>query len=55
MEIRGGWASAARDIGELPLAYTFEWLTRRRDAVAVGRSSIRVGHGDFVAAPMATR
>jgi hypothetical protein len=55
MEILSGWASAARDIGDLPLADTVEWLTRRRDAVAAGRSSIRVGHVDFFAAPMGTR
>ena len=55
MEILGGWASAARDIGDLPLADTIKWLTRRRDAVAAGRSSIRVGHVDVFAAPMGTR
>jgi Methyltransferase domain len=55
MEILGGWASAARDMDDLPLADTVEWLTRRRDAVAAGRSSIRVGHVDFFAAPMGTR
>jgi len=55
MEILGGWASAARDLGDLPLADTVEWLTRRRDAVAAGRSSLRVGHVDFFAAPTATR
>jgi hypothetical protein len=55
LEILGGWASAARDMGDLPLANTVEWLTRRRDAVAAGRSSIRIGHVDFFAAPMATR
>ena len=53
MEILSGWASAARDMGDLPLADTVEWLTRRRDAA--GRSSIRVGHVDFFAAPTATR
>ena len=31
------------------------WLTRRRDAVAAGRSSIRVGHVDFFATPTRTR
>jgi hypothetical protein len=55
MEIFGGWASAAREIGDLPLADTVEWLTHRRDAVAAGRSSIRVGHVDFFAAPMGRR
>jgi Methyltransferase domain len=54
-EIFSGWASAARAMGDLPLAATVEWLTRRRDAVAAGRSSIRVGHVDFFAAPMVTR
>jgi hypothetical protein len=54
MEILGGWASAAREI-DVPLADTVEWLTRRRDAVAAGRSLLRVGHVDFFAAPTATR
>jgi hypothetical protein len=31
------------------------WLTRRRDLVMAGRSSIRVGHVDFFATPTATR
>ena len=50
-----GWASAAREIGDLSLADTVGWLTRRRDAVAAGRSSIRVGHVDFFARPIGTR
>jgi hypothetical protein len=55
MEIFAGWASAAREIGDLSLADTIAWLTRRRDAVSNGRSSILVGHVDFFARPMATR
>lgn len=55
IEILAGWASAAREIGELSLADTAGWLTRRREAVAGGRSSIRVGHIDFFAMPIATR
>ena len=55
MEIFAGWASAAREIGDLSLADTVEWLTRRRDAVAAGRSSIRVGHVDIFARPTGTR
>ncbi len=55
LEILSGWARAARELGELPLADTVEWLTRRRDAVVAGRLSIRVGHVDFFAAPTATR
>ena len=55
MEIFSGWASAAREIGDLSLADTVSWLTRRRDLVAQGRSSVRVGHVDFFARPTATR
>ena len=55
MEIFAGWASAAREIGDLSLADTVGWLTRRRDAVAAGRSSIRVGHVDVFARPTGTR
>jgi hypothetical protein len=54
-ELLAGWASAARDIGALSPADTTAWLRRRRDAVAEGRSSLRVGHVDFFATPIATR
>ncbi len=49
-----GWATAARENG-LPLADVANWLTRRRDLVASGRSSIRVGHLDLFARPTSTR
>lgn len=55
LEILGGWAAAARDLGELTPMTTIEWLTRRREAVAAGRSSIRVGHVDFFATPTGKR
>jgi hypothetical protein len=55
MEIFSGWASAAREIGDLSLADTVGWLTRRRDAVAAGGSTVRVGHVDIFARPMGTR
>jgi hypothetical protein len=55
MEILSGWASAARELGELSLGDTVGWLTWRRDAVAAGRSSIRVGHVDIFARPTGTR
>jgi SAM-dependent methyltransferase len=55
MEIFAGWASAAREIGEIPLADTVQWLTFRRDEIAAGRSSIRVGHVDIYARPTGTR
>ena len=31
------------------------WLKRRRELIAAGRSSIRVGHVDLLARPIATR
>jgi SAM-dependent methyltransferase len=55
MDVFGGWASAAREIGDLPLADTVEWLTFRRDEVAAGHSSLRVGHVDIFAQPTGTR
>ena len=55
LEMLSGWAAAARDIGEVPLPDVAGWLTRRRDLVAAGRSSIRVGHVDLFARPTATR
>jgi SAM-dependent methyltransferase len=55
MEILSGWASAARELGDLPLGDIVAWLTWRRDAVAVGRSSIRVGHVDIFARPIGKR
>jgi hypothetical protein len=54
-EILSGWAGVSRETGDLSLADTVAWLTRRRDAVAAGRSSIRVGHVDIFARPTATR
>jgi hypothetical protein len=54
-EVLSGWAAAARDLGEVPLGDVVGWLTRRRDLVAAGRSSIRVGHVDFFAQPTGTR
>jgi hypothetical protein len=50
-----GWASAAREIDTLPLDDIIGWLTRRRELVAAGRSSMVVGHIDLFARPMETR
>lgn len=55
LETVAGWASAARDIGDLSLGDIASWLVRRREAIAAGHSSIRVGHIDFFAAPPKTR
>ena len=54
-EILARWASAAHDLGALPLADTTAWIMRRRAAVAAGCSSLCVGHVDFFATPIATR
>jgi hypothetical protein len=55
LEILSGWAAAARDTGDTPLPDVIGWLSRRRELVTAGRSSIRVGHVDFFARPTATR
>ena len=55
LEILAGWAGAACETGRLPLADTMEWLTRRRDLIAGGRSILRVGHIDFFATPIGNR
>ncbi len=55
VEILSGWAAAAREIGDVALPDVIEWLTRRRDLVAAGRSTIRVGHVDFFARPTGSR
>jgi hypothetical protein len=55
VEILSGFAAAAREIGDVALQDIIDWLTRRRDIVAAGRSSMRIGHIDFFARPMATR
>lgn len=55
LEVLSGWAHATREIGDVPMPELTEWLTRRRDHVAAGRSSIRVGHVDFFARPTGSR
>jgi SAM-dependent methyltransferase len=46
LEILSSWAAAARQTGQA-LVDTVNWLARRREFVAAGQSSIRVGHVDF--------
>lgn len=55
LEVLSGWAAAARAIGALPPAEISGWLARRRDWIADGRSSIRIGHVDLLARPILTR
>jgi len=50
-----GWAGAAREMGTRPLDDIIAWLTRRRELVAAGNSSVVVGHADLFVRPMETR
>ncbi|MGE3144666.1 MAG: class I SAM-dependent methyltransferase [Pseudorhodoplanes sp.] len=50
-EMVSGWARAARELDEYPLEDIVGWLTRRRDHIAAGRSTIVIGHIDFFARP----
>jgi len=54
-EMLTGLAAAAREIGTPGLDEIVGWLTRRRELVAAGRSSMRVGHIDLFARPTETR
>jgi hypothetical protein len=54
-EVLTGWATAAREIGTIPIDDIIAWLARRRDHIAAGRSAVRVGHVDFFARPTTTR
>jgi hypothetical protein len=54
-DVLTGWAVAAREIGDVSIGDVVGWLARRRDHIAAGRSSMRVGHVDFFARPTATR
>jgi Methyltransferase domain len=55
LEIFTAWADAAREIGAVATADLELWLGARRDAVAAGRSQLRIGHVDFVARPVVGR
>src|SRR5262249_11177883 len=54
-EVLSGWATAARELNELDPAAIIDWLARRRDFVAAGRSAMRIGHVDVFANPTGTR
>jgi hypothetical protein len=54
-EVLSGWAVAAGEIGDPPLPEIFDWLGRRRQLIAAGCSSVRVGHVDLLARPAGTR
>ena len=55
LEIFTAWADAAREIGAVATPNLESWLGARRDAVAAGRSQLRIGHVDFLARPVASR
>jgi hypothetical protein len=54
-EFISGWATAARESGQLSVAEIIEWVERRHNHLKRDRSSIRVGHVDFFARPTGTR
>jgi hypothetical protein len=54
-EVLSGWAAAAREIGDPPRDQIADWLKRRRDLIAAGGCSVRVGHVDLLARPIGAR
>ena len=55
LELLAGWATAAREIEALPRRDIDNWLARRKDGVSARASTMRVGHVDFFATPIAIR
>lgn len=55
LELLAGWATAASEIEALPRRDIDNWLARRKDGVGARASTMRVGHVDFFATPMAIR
>jgi Methyltransferase small domain len=55
LDIFTAWADATRETGAVPIAELDLWLEARREAVALGRSQLRIGHVDFLARPLAER
>jgi len=53
--ILAGWATAARELGDVPLDRIAAWFTHRRELIADGRARLEVGHIDVLATPTATR
>jgi len=55
LELLAGWANAAREVKALPHRDIDNWLTRRKHEVSANVSTMRVGHVDFFATPIAIR
>jgi hypothetical protein len=53
--ILAGWATAARELGDVPLDRIAAWFTHRRELVADGRARLQIGHIDLFATPIGTR
>jgi Methyltransferase domain len=54
-EVLSGWATAARESGDVDVGEIAGWLTRRRELLAAGRATMQVGHIDVLARPIGTR
>lgn len=54
-EVVGGFAAAARQLGDVAVDRIDDWLALRLDRIAAGTSSMEVGHVDFFAMPMPIR
>jgi SAM-dependent methyltransferase len=54
-EVLSGWATAARELDDVSLPDIVDWLARRRDLLAAGRATMRVGHVDLFARPIGSR
>jgi hypothetical protein len=53
--ILAGWASAARELGDVPLERIAAWFTHRREVIADRRARLTVGHLDVFAVPTTSR
>jgi hypothetical protein len=53
--ILAGWATAARELGDVPLDRIATGFTHRSELAADGRARLEVGHIDLLATPMGTR
>ncbi|MEA3067022.1 MAG: hypothetical protein QOK41_429 [Sphingomonadales bacterium] len=49
--ILAGWATAARELGDVPLDRIAAWFMHRRELVADGRARLQIGHIDLFATP----
>ena len=55
LQMLAGWALAPGELDDVPRLDIAAWLQRRQDRAEHGRTSMRIGHVDLFATPMATR